>query len=281
LPSRQKKGWIDPNDELLSPNAQLALSGLSKASYYYEPVPETARNLELMAMIDKLYTDYPFYGSRRMRAELRERGHEVNRKRVVRLMQKMGLQAIYPKKNLSKAAEHHIKYPYLLKDLTINRPDQVWATDITYIRVGGGYLYLTAVMDWHTRFVLSWKISNTLDVSFCMEALEEALKIGKPEIFNSDQGCQYTSKDFTEALKGQGIQISMDGKGRAYDNIFVERLWRSVKYEEVYLKRYETGKEAVDGLNRYLTFYNDKRLHQALGYKTPRSWYTAEQRKVQ
>jgi putative transposase len=281
LPSRQKKGWIDPNDELLSLNAQLALSGLSKASYYYEPVPETAWNLELMAMIDKLYTDYPFYGSRRMRAELRERGHEVNRKRVVRLMQKMGLQAIYPKKNLSKAAEHHIKYPYLLKDLTIDRPDQVWATDITYIRVGGGYLYLTAVMDWHTRFVLSWKISNTLDVGFCMEALEEALKIGKPEIFNSDQGCQYTSKDFTEALKVQGIQISMDGKGRAYDNIFVERLWRSVKYEEVYLKRYETGKEAVDGLNRYLTFYNDKRLHQALGYKTPRSWYTAEQRKVQ
>jgi putative transposase len=249
LPSRQKKGWIDPNDELLSLNAQLALSGLSKASYYYEPVPETAWNLELMAMIDKLYTDYPFYGSRRMRAELRERGHEVNRKRVVRLMQKMGLQAIYPKKNLSKAAEHHIKYPYLLKDLTIDRPDQVWATDITYIRVGGGYLYLTAVMDWHTRFVLSWKISNTLDVGFCMEALEEALKIGKPEIFNSDQGCQYTSKDFTEALKVQGIQISMDGKGRAYDNIFVERLWRSVKYEEVYLKRYETGKEAVDGLN--------------------------------
>lgn len=230
-------------------------------------------SLELMTLIDKIYTDYPFYGSRRMTAELKRQGHEVNRKRVIRLMQKMGLQAIFPNRNLSKAAEHHVKYPYLLKDLIIDRPNQVWATDITYIRVGDGYLYLTAIMDWYTRFVLSWRLSNTLDVGFCLEALEDALGIGKPEIFNSDQGSQYTSKDFTGALESQGIQISMDGKGRCYDNIFVERLWRSVKYEEVYLKRYETGKEAKNGLNSYMKFYNEKRLHQSLGYKPPQEVY--------
>ena len=254
---------------------------MSKASYYYKPVSETIWNLELMTVIDKLYTDHPFYGSRRMKAELREKGYEVNRKRVIRLMQKMGLQTLYPKRNLSKSAENHVKYPYLLKGLKIDRPNQVWATDITYIRVGNGYLYLTAVMDWYTRFVLSWRVSNTLDVEFCLEALEAALDLGKPEIFNSDQGCQYTSKSFTGILKDRGIEISMDGKGRAYDNIFIERLWRSVKYEEVYLKRYETGKEAVDGLNKYLIYYNDERLHQSLGYKTPRFKYTGEQRLVQ
>ena len=162
--------------------------------------------------------------------------------------------------------------------MKIDKPNQVWATDITYIRVGTGYLYLTVVMDWYTRFILSWRVSNTLDVSFCLEALESALEIGIPEIFNSDQGSQYTSKDFTSTLEGRGIKISMDGKGRCYDNIFVERLWRSVKYEEVYLKRYETGEEVVNGLNKYLKFYNDKRPHQALGYNTPRSWYTGERR---
>jgi putative transposase len=276
LPSREKKSWVGPGNKKVSLNTQLELIGLSKASYYYEPVLETVWNLDLMSLIDEIYTDCPFYGSRRMKAELRERGHGVNRKRVIRLMRKMGLKAIFPKRNLSKPMEGHKKYPYLLRDLTIERPNQVWATDITYIRVGGGYLYLTAVMDWYTRFVLSWKLSNTLDVGFCLEALEAAFEIGKPEIFNSDQGCQYTSRDFTAALENQNIQISMDGKGRVFDNILVERLWRSVKYEEVYLKRYETGKEAADGLNRYLTFYNDKRLHQSLGYKTPRSRYTSE-----
>lgn len=244
-------------------------------------MPETIQNLELMNVIDEIYTDCPFYGSRRMKAELNQKGYGVNRKRVIRLMEVMGLQAIFPRRNLSQPADDRKKYPYLLRDLIIDRPNQVWATDITYIRVAGGYLYLTAVMDWFTRFVLSWKISNTLDVGFCLEALREALEVNKPEIFNSDQGSQYTSREFTGALESEGIQISMDGKGRAYDNIFVERLWRSVKYEEVYLKRYETGKEAVDGLNRYLRFYNDKRLHQSLGYNTPRSWYTGERRIAQ
>jgi putative transposase len=252
---------------------QLELAGLSKASYYYQPVAETQENLELMASIDEIYTDCPFYGSRRMRAELERQGNKVNRKRVIRLMKKMGLQAIFPKRNLSKASENSIKYPYLLKNLIIDRPNQVWATDITYIRVGGGYLYLTAVMDWYTRFILSWRLSNTMDVTFCLEALEEALNIGKPEIFNSDQGSQYTSKEFTNALKSREIQISMDGKGRCFDNIFVERLWRSVKYEEVYLKRYETGKEAKEGLSSYMKFYNDRRLHQSLDYRPPREVY--------
>ena len=278
MPVRERKSWMDINNKQLSLNTQLELAGILKASYYYHPVLETIENLELMTLIDEIYTTYPFYGSRRMKVVLNERGHEVNRKRVIRLMQKMGIQAIFPKKNLSKASEEYVKYPYLLRDLKIDKPNQVWATDITYIRVGTGYLYLTVVMDWYTRFILSWRVSNTLDVSFCLEALESALEIGIPEIFNSDQGSQYTSKDFTSTLEGRGIKISMDGKGRCYDNIFVERLWRSVKYEEVYLKRYETGEEVVNGLNKYLKFYNDKRPHQALGYNTPRSWYTGERR---
>lgn len=268
-----RKSWIDPADERLSLNRQLELSGVSKASYYYEPVPETPQNLELMELIDETYTKCPFYGRRRMTAKLVHLGYQVNQKRVGRLMGNMGLHGLCPKKHLSKPAEERVKYPYLLKGLEINRPNQVWATDITYIRVAGGYLYLTAVMDWFTRFVLSWRISNTLDVGFCIEALREALSLGRPEIFNSDQGSQYTSKEFTKLLEGEGIQISMDGKGRAFDNIFVERLWRSVKYEEVYLKRYQTGEEAVEGLDRYLDFYNNERLHQSLGYHTPRSCY--------
>lgn len=233
-----------------------------------------------MQEIDQIYTESPFYGSRRITEELGVRGHEVNRKRVVRLMKKMGIQAIFPKRHLSKSSESHVKYPYLLRGLRITRPDQVWATDITYIRVGGGYLYLTAIMDWFSRYVLSWKLSNTLDVSFCLEALEEALDISKPEIFNSDQGCQYTSRDFTGALESQGIKISMDGKGRCYDNILVERLWRSVKYEEVYLKRYETGKESFEGLSSYLRFYNERRLHQSLDYKPPQEVYKSCKREL-
>jgi len=273
LPSNEKKEWIDPADTQLSLTKQLELAGLSKASYYYDPVIESPLNITLMGLIDEIYTDCPFYGSRRMRAELNVRGYDLNRKRVIRLMQKMGLQAIFPRRNLSKASASHVKYPYLLRELTIDRPNQVWATDITYIRVGQGYLYLTAVMDWCTRYVLSWRLSNTLDVGFCLEALEAALEVNTPEIFNSDQGCQYTSVEFTGALTSRNIKISMDGKGRAFDNIFVERLWRSVKYEEVYIKRYENGKQARDGLSAYMEFYNTKRLHQSLGYSTPESIY--------
>lgn len=269
---RVKMSWIDPDDPDLSITRQLGLAGLSKARYYYNPVPETPLNLELMDVIDEIYTESPFLGSRRIQAMLRQRGFVVNRKRVIRLMSQMGLQAIFPRRCLTKAKEEAVKYPYLLKELTVERPNQVWATDITYIRVGDGYLYLTAVMDWFTRFVLSWRLSNTLDVAFCLEALEEALEHGTPEIFNSDQGCQYTSRAYTEALSSRGILISMSGKGRCYDNILVERLWRSVKYEEVYIKRYASGVEAHSGLYNWFKFYNDKRPHQSLGYSTPRSF---------
>ena len=204
---------------------------------------------------------------------LREEGYAVNRKRVMRLMELMGIIAIYPKPNLSKPSEEVKKYPYLLRGVNIEHKDQVWSTDITYIPVLGGFFYLTAVIDWYTRYILAWRLSNTLDVGFCLDVVEEALKHGKPEIFNTDQGSQYTSKAFTSFLEIQGIRISMDGKGRALDNIFMERAWRSVKYEEVYLKRYEDGIEAKNGLGNYFVFYNHERPHQALGYKTPGSLY--------
>lgn len=204
---------------------------------------------------------------------LEQEGYSVNRKRVVRLMRLMSLEAVYPKQNLSKAALEAKKYPYLLRGLVITARNQVWSTDITYIPLRGGFLYLTAVMDWHTRYILSWRISNTLDVAFCIEALNEALEQGKPDIFNTDQGSQYTSNDFISVLKANKIQISMDGKGRALDNIFVERLWRTIKYEDVYIKRYENGPEAVRGIQTYMSFYNNERPHQSLGYRTPAEAY--------
>ncbi len=271
----ERKSWIDPGNRRLSLNKQLELLGLSKASYYYAPMPETALNLELMSLIDRIYTASPFYGSRRIVAELGVQGYSVNRKRVSRLMEKMGLRAIFPRRHLTKSIEGHMKYPYLLKEMQIDRPNQVWASDITYIRVGTGYLYLTAILDWFTRYVLSWRLSNTLDTRFCLEALEEAFEIGTPDIFNSDQGCQYTSRDFTRALEAREVKISMSGKGRCFDNILIERLWRSIKYEEVYIRRYETGKEAYNGLREYLKFYNEKRLHQSLDYRTPATAYYA------
>ncbi len=222
-----------------------------------------------MRIIDEQYTRTPFYGVPRVTHVLKNMGYLVGHKRIARLMKIMGIQAIYPKKNLSKCDPNHKKYPYLLRHLEIVRPNQVWATDITYIRMKSGFLYLVAVMDWYSRYVLSWRISNSLDNLFCIEALQEALAGGKPEIFNSDQGCQFTSNNFIAVLKKHGIRISMDGRGRAMDNIMIERLWRSVKYEEVYLKDYETVSEAVDGLNRWFRFYNHERLHQSLGYRTP------------
>lgn len=269
LPLSQRKQWIDKNDPQLSLNDQLDLSGVSKTAYYYEPVPETPENLLYMELIDREYTQHPFYGSRQMMAMLASQGHQVNRKRIVRLMKLMRLEAIYQKPNLSKSIDGHKKYPYLLKNVEIVRPNQVWGTDITYIPTKNGFLYPVAVLDIATRYVISWQLSNTMDVGFCAAALEEALKVGKPEIFNSDQGSQFTSKDFTGILERHGIRISMDGKGRAFDNIFVERLWRTVKYEEVYLKRYETGLEAHYGLQRYLKFYNEERPHTALDKLTP------------
>lgn len=222
-----------------------------------------------MKLIDEQFTQTPFYGVRRMTAWLQTQGECVNPKRVRRLMQKMGLATIYPKPKLSLAADHVRRYPYLLPDRCIDAPNQVWSTDITYIRMPQGFLYLVAVMDWFSRYVLSWQVSNTLDAHFCLDALDAALKQGQPQIFNSDQGSQFTSCAFTQRLEQQGIAISQDGRGRAFDNIFVERLWRSVKYEEVYLKDYATAANAIESLGAYFQFYNHQRLHQALDYRPP------------
>jgi putative transposase len=251
---------------------QCQLLGLHRSAWYYEPVPETEANLALMRRIDEQYLRTPFYGSRRMAAWLEREGHLVNRKRVQRLMRLMGLEAIYPKPRTTVTVACH-KYPYLLRNLEITRPNQVWASDITYVPLRSGYLYLTAVLDWYSRYVLAWQLSNSLDSDFCLLALNEALERGRPEIFNTDQGVQYTSREFTGRLTAAGIAISMDGRGRALDNVFVERLWRSVKYEEVYLKAYASGAECRSGLTAYLKFYCEERPHQGLGYRTPSEVY--------
>jgi putative transposase len=226
-----------------------------------------------MRLLDEQYTRCPFYGVRRMTAWLRQQGQRVSEKRVRRLLRKMGLLAIYPKPALSQAAMSAKLYPYLLRGVEIERVNQVWSTDITYIRLLSGFSYLVAIMDWYSRYVLAWELSNSLESSFCVAALERALQQGEPEVFNSDQGAQFTSLVFTERLLQRGISISMDGRGRALDNIFVERLWRNVKYEEVYLKDYRTAPDAIRGLGRYFEFYNYERLHQSLNYKTPVAVY--------
>jgi putative transposase len=252
---------------------QCELIGLPRSTLYYEPTPETPENLTYMRLIDRQYTRTPFYGSRRMTIWLQGEGHEVNRKRIQRLMRIMGLEAIYPRPNTSRAAKAHKVYPYLLREVEIVRPNQVWSTDITYIPMDSGFMFLVAVLDWYSRYVLSWRISNTLDADFCLEALDEALKRGRPEIFNTDQGAQFTCADFTGMLDAADVKISMDGRGRALDNIFVERLWRTVKYEDIYLKNYGTGRELCDGVGQYFRFYNTERPHQALDYLTPVSVY--------
>jgi putative transposase len=241
---------------------------LARSSWYYRPARETDQNLALMRRIDRLYLELPFYGSRRLAEEL-----GVNRKRVQRLMRVMGLEAMYPKRRTTRQGVGHKIYPYLLRNVEISRPDQVWSSDITYIPMRHGFLYLAAVLDWYSRYVLAWRLSNTLDGSFCLEALDEALAHGQPEIFNSDQGVQFTCTAFTGRLESAGVAISMDGRGRALDNVFVERLWRSVKYEEVYLRDYGDGHEAEASLARYFHFYRQRRKHQALGYRTPAEVY--------
>jgi len=266
---------VEPGCAEISIRRQCELLGVSRASWYYEPAGESQENLRLMRLIDEQYTRAPFYGSRRMTAWLRGRGHDVNRKRVTRLMQVMGIEAIYPKPNLSRPAAGHTIYPYLLQGVEIARVNQVWSTDITYIRMVRGFLYLVAVIDWYSRYVLSWVLSLTMELDFCLEALRRALRRGRPEIFNSDQGPQFTIDDFTGKLAERHIAISMDGRGRCLDNIFIERLWRSLKYEEVYLKDYQLVSEAEAGIGRYLRFYNHERLHQSLGYRTPASVYGA------
>jgi putative transposase len=249
---------------------QCELLGLSRASYYYEAVQESEMNLRLMRMIDEQYLTTPFYGSRRIREVLKSKGEAVNRKRLQRLMRVMGIEAMYPKPKTSIGNKEHYKYPYLLRDLKICRPNQVWGTDITYVPTEFGYLYLVAVLDLFSRYVVSWGLSDNLESEFCIDAVENALqRMGKPEILNSDQGVQYTSKDYTNLLKKNEIAISMSGRGRCWDNIFIERLWRSFKYEEVYLKGYSTGKEAREGTDWYFNFYNNDRLHEKLGYETP------------
>ena len=268
-----RRAMIDRDHQQLSLVRQCILLDVSRASVYYRSVPTRAEDLELMALMDRQYLKTPFYGSRKMKAWLLQQGYLVSRKRVRRLMRLMGLEAIYRRPNTSKPAPGHRIFPYLLKGVEVNRVDQVWAADITYIPMAKGFLYLVAIMDWHSRHVLAWKLSNTMDTSFCVAALGEALGKGRPEIFNTDQGSQFTSEAFTQTLQEQRVQVSMDGKGRYLDNIFVERLWRSIKYEEVYLKAYQTVAEARTGINAYLEFYNRQRPHQALGYRTPAEVY--------
>jgi putative transposase len=270
----EKRLFIEPGCEITIAR-QCELLEVNRASFYYRARPESEENLRLMRLIDEQYLRTPFYGVQRMAATLSKPDAPVNPKRVRRLMRLMGLEAIYPKPRLSQANPQHKVYPYLLKGMCINRPDQVWSTDITYIRMARGFIYLVAVMDWFSRYVLSWSVSISLDVAFCCEALELALKRAKPEIFNTDQGSQFTSLDFTGILKREGIEISMDGRGRVFDNIFIERLWRSVKYEEVFLKDYQSVRDAIAGLRAYFSFYNDERPHQALDYRTPQQLYFA------
>jgi putative transposase len=245
------------------------LLGLSRSSWYYQPVGESAANLELMRLLDEQYLRTPFYGWPRMTAHLRRAGYAVNHKRVQRLLAKMGLQAVYPKRKTSTAAKGDTIHPYRLRGLTISRPNLVWSADITYVPMRQGFMYLVAVIDWFSRYVLTWQISNTLDGYFCLAALQQALQMGRPQIFNTDQGAQFTAAAFTACLANAQIQISMDGRGRALDNIFIERLWRSVKYEDIYLKDYALVPELEQGLAAYFHFYNHVRPHQSLGYRTP------------
>jgi putative transposase len=253
---------------------QCELLELTRSTVYYQHQEVSEADLTLMRRIDEMHLKRPFYGSRRIRDWLQDEGHDVNRKRVQRLMRQMGITAIYPKRRTSKPGKGHKIYPYLLRNLVIDRPNQVWATDLTYIPMAKGFVYLVAIMDWHSRKVLSWRLSNTMDSDFCVEALEEALnRYGHPDIFNTDQGAQFTSEAFTGVLKTAGVDISMDGRGRWIDNVFVERLWRSVKYEEVYLKAYETVAAARTGIGTYFQFYNSERRHQSMNRQTPDQVY--------
>lgn len=265
---------IEPKNPEISIRKQCRLLGMNRRSYYNARKDESAENLLLMRLIDREYTDHPFYGSRQMANVLRRKRHVVNRKRVQRLMRLMGLQAIYPKKRLSMKGPDSIIYPYLLRGVEVTHPNQVWAADITYVPMRHGYMYLVVVMDWYSRRVIAWELSNTLHSDFCVRTLEAALAQGCPEIFNTDQGSQFSCRAFTDKLKERGIQISMDGRGRAYDNIFVERFWRSVKYEEIYLKAYQDGLEARQELDKYFRFYNTERPHQGLEAQTPEEVYT-------
>jgi putative transposase len=259
---------------------QCAMLKVPRSTVYYKPRPVSEDDLALMKRIDEIFTKWPFYGSRRMVEELRGEGFDVNRKHVRRLMRVMGYEAIYPKPNTSLAHKDHKKYPYLLRNMTIDHPNQVWCADITYIQMAKGHVYLVAVMDWFSRKVLSWRLSITMEADFCVEALKEAMEVyGKPEIFNTDQGVQFTAEAFIKTLAAQGVKISMDGKARYLDNIMIERLWRSLKYEEVFIKAYASVAQARLGIGAWLRFYNDERKHQTHGYRTPSQIFVAPPKK--
>ena len=271
---KNRRVLIEPGGPV-SIRRQCELLAVGRSGWYYEPVGTREEDLALMRRIDELHLQFPFYGSRKMRHLLTAEGHRINRKHVQRLMRQMGLEAMAPKPPAtSQPAAEHVHYPYLLRSLKVTRVNQVWASDITYIPLAYGFAYLVAILDWHSRRVLAWRLSNTMESSFCVDALEEALsRFPAPEIFNTDQGSQFTSDEFTGVLRRQRIRISMDGKGRCLDNVFVERLWRSLKYEDVYLYAYEDVAAARAGIGRYLAFYNESRPHQALGYQTPAAFY--------
>jgi len=273
----QKRLWIQPDHPALSVARQCQLLGLARSSYYYLAQPVSAENLHYQRLLDEEYTRHPFYGVPKLTFWLRDQGYDIGPKRVRRLLRELGLMAIYPKPHLSQNSLEHRRFPYLLRDLNIVRPNQVWSTDITYIRLQNGFVYLVAILDWFSRYVLAWELSISLDVGFCVAALERALSVQRPEIFNTDQGVQFTSTVFQAPLLAAQVQLSMDGRGRVFDNIFVERLWRTVKYEEVYLKDYLGVSETRAGLHQYFGFYNTERFHQALDYRTPQNVYFGKQ----
>jgi putative transposase len=273
IPIVDRKDFLDCEAEKISLTRQCEILGIARSSAYYEPVGVSVKNLMFMRLIDKHYTEMPFYGTRKLTILLRLAGHNINRKRVQRLMRTMGLEAIYAKPRTTVLNPNHKIYPYLLRGVMIDRPDQVWSTDITFIPMHKGFMYLVAIMDWFSRYVLGWRLSSTLDSKFCEDVLSECVLRRRPEIFNTDQGSQFTSKAFTGILEASEIKISMDGRGRYLDNIFIERLWRTVKYEDVYLKGYADGHALYTGLKEFFVFYNTKRIHQGLGYRTPASVY--------
>jgi putative transposase len=264
---------IEVGHPQLSVRRQCQLLGLNRSSLYYQPAAESLENLRLMRLLDQEYTAHPFYGSRRLTVWLIRQGEPVNRKRVQRLLRLMGLEAIYPKPKLSVAEPGHRIFPYLLRGVAIERPNQVWSADITYVPLPTGFMYLAATIDWYSRYVLAWRLSNTLDGAFCLDMLEEALDRGRPEVFNTDQGVQFTAAAWTQRWQSAGVQVSMDGRGRCLDNVFVERLWRSVKYEDIYVHGYEAVPGLQQGLGRYFPFYNHERPHQSLDYQTPAEVY--------
>ena len=276
MSSPDRRALVDRDHSQLSIRRQCELLGLARSGVYRVTAPANDNDLAVMRKLDELFTAWPFLGSRRMAQMLKAEGLAINRKRVQRLMREMGIAALGPKPTTSKPEPGHKIFPYLLRNMTIERVNQVWAADITYVPVGRGFLYLVAIMDWTSRAVLGWRLSNTMDVSFCVAALEEALqRYGRPEIFNTDQGSQFTSGAFTGVLITAGIQISMDGRGRWMDNVFIERLWRSLKHEDIYLKGYGDGREAKAGIREWIRFYNETRLHQALGYRAPMAVWRA------